>query len=84
MTGPRERLRIKSCVAQGYGSTLSLMQDAWLEHLRATPEFERTLSILRDREHAAYRAFANAGGERIFGSGRDYFPTPVSLSHSLI
>jgi tetratricopeptide (TPR) repeat protein len=53
----------------GYCSSLALMYDAWFEPLRAAPEFERALSIVRTREYAAQRAFADAGGERIFNVG---------------
>jgi DNA-binding winged helix-turn-helix (wHTH) protein/tetratricopeptide (TPR) repeat protein len=50
--------------ASGYGSSLALMHDPWLENLRGTPEFDQVLRTTRAREHEAHDALVAAGGER--------------------
>jgi TolB-like protein/tetratricopeptide (TPR) repeat protein len=61
-------------VEWGYFSSLGLMHDPWLEPLRSTPEFKRTLSIVQAREREARRASAEAGGDRIFRPGPALVP----------
>jgi len=66
-------------VASGYGSSLTLMRDAWLEPLRGTTEFQEILSVVRTREQAARRAFAEAGGDRIISMRPRLLP-PIRLN----
>ena len=57
-------------VERGYFSSLTLTQDPWLEPLRTSTEFARTLSIVQQRERIARRAFVDGGGDRIFNDRR--------------
>lgn len=65
---------LSQSVESGYNNSLALTQDAWLEPLRTTAEFECILTVVQIREQATHRAFVEAGGERIFGSGPKLVP----------
>lgn len=52
-------------VEEGYWNTTGKLRDPWLESLRATPEFDRTLDLVKTREAQSREAFLKAGGEQI-------------------
>jgi DNA-binding winged helix-turn-helix (wHTH) protein/tetratricopeptide (TPR) repeat protein len=58
---------LSQSVEWGYCSSVCLTQDAWFSPLRATPEFEQTLSVVQTRENAARCAFVEARGAARFG-----------------
>ena len=59
---------------RGYCVSVALKHDPWLESLRATPAFERILSLVLARESAALDAFEEAGGERLLSHGQTLAP----------
>ncbi len=52
-------------VTSGYGSSLGLIHDPWLQILRGTSEFGQILQTVREREREAHESFMRAGGERV-------------------
>ena len=54
-------------VAGGFYCYPSFARDAWLDGLRAQPEFRRLLSLAEARHRKARVAFRKAGGERVLG-----------------
>ena len=59
---------------RGYCASVALKHDPWLESLRATPAFERLLSLVLARESVALDAFEEAGGERLLSRGQTLAP----------
>jgi DNA-binding winged helix-turn-helix (wHTH) protein/tetratricopeptide (TPR) repeat protein len=57
---------LRHAVEHGYYSSYAMTHDSWLQALRATPEFERTLDLAKAKERKSRRALERAAGLEVF------------------
>jgi TolB-like protein len=58
---------LRRAVGEGYHGYPVLVQDPWLDSLRASPEFTATLSLAEAGHREAARVFRETGGEALLG-----------------
>jgi hypothetical protein len=58
---------LRRAVEEGYHGYPALVQDPWLDSLRARPEFAAALALAESHHREAARAFRDAGGEALLG-----------------